>query len=194
LKAQIAGRGERERLLSALKGKFEVSARDGEFVRAPGIDATFDYLNQTGDFRVAFPDLNKETFPFRLVSVAGTIDGAVVAADEVVVQSSLVNLTGQGKIDLAHRQIDGKGLIAVLRPVEEVLGRIPVVGSIFGGSIIGIPVRVTGALERPEVTYLSPKDVGAELLNIPVRILGIPFGAMKLFTPGGAEPLEKSDQ
>jgi hypothetical protein len=194
LKARIVGKGESDRFLTALKGKFEVNARDGEFVRAPGIDATFDYLNQTGDFKVAFPDLNKETFPYRLVSVSGSIDGAVVAVDEVVVQSPLINLSGQGRIDLARKQIDGKGLIAVLRPVEEVLGRIPVVGSIFGGSIIGIPVRVTGPLERPEVTYLSPTDVGAELLNIPVRILGIPFGAMKLFTPGNGESRERSNQ
>jgi hypothetical protein len=185
LKARVSGRGERAQLLAALKGKFEISARDGEFVGSPGIDATFDYLNATGDFKVAFPDLNKETFPYRLVSVKGSIDGGIIAADEIVVNSSLLNLSGQAKIDVARKQIDGKVLIAVLKPVDEVLSRIPVVSSIFGGSLIGIPVRVAGALERPEVTYLSPADVGAELLNIPVRILGIPLGAMRLFAPGG---------
>jgi hypothetical protein len=44
-------------------------------------------------------------------------------------------------------------------------------------------VRVTGELEHPHVTYLSPADIGAELLNIPLRILGMPIGAMRLFTP-----------
>ena len=32
-------------------------------------------------------------------------------------------------------------------------------------------------------TYLSPADVGTELLNIPVRILGLPLEAIRLFTP-----------
>jgi hypothetical protein len=55
----------------------------------------------------------------------------------------------------------------------------------LGGSLVGIPVRVTGSLERPDVTYLSPADVGMELLNIPLRILGMPMEMIKLFTPSG---------
>jgi hypothetical protein len=70
-------------------------------------------------------------------------------------------------------------------PGDTIIRRIPLVGSILGigGSILGIPVRVVGPLESPNVTYLSPADVGTELLNIPVRILGLPFEAIRLFTP-----------
>jgi hypothetical protein len=185
LNARINGRGDREHLQSALKGDFQLSARDGEFVRSPAIDATFDYLNATGDFKVAFPDLDRETFPYRFVGVKGRIEGNMLIGDEINVASSLLNLSGQGKVDLERKQIDGKGLIAVLRPVDEVISRIPVISSTLGGSLVGIPVRVTGSLERPDVTYLSPADVGAELLNIPLRILGMPFRAMRLFIPSG---------
>ncbi|MGH7833035.1 MAG: AsmA-like C-terminal domain-containing protein, partial [Candidatus Binatia bacterium] len=183
LKARVWGRGDRDRLLRALKGNFDFNAHDGEFIRSPGIDATFDYLNATGDFRVAFPDLDRETFPYRFVRIKGRIEGEILVGDEINIQSSMLNVSGQGEVDLARQQIDAKGLIAVLKPVDEVIGRIPLVGSIFGGSLVGIPVRVSGSLERPEVNYLSPADVGTELLNIPMRILGIPTEAMKLFTP-----------
>jgi hypothetical protein len=172
-------------LLSSLKGSFELSARDGEFVRAPAADATFDYLNGTGDFKFVFPDLDKETFPYRLVRAKGEIDGEIIVGEEIIVQSSLVDLSGQARIDLARKQVDGKGIIAVLKPVDEVLRPIPVVGAIFGRSFLGIPVRVAGPLSRPQVTYLSPADVGAELLNMPMRIFGIPMEALKLFTPSG---------
>ncbi|MGE5819144.1 MAG: AsmA-like C-terminal domain-containing protein, partial [Deltaproteobacteria bacterium] len=185
LKARITGRGDREHLLPSLKGSFEFSARDGEFVRSGGMDATFDYLNATGDFKVEFPDLDRLAFPYRLVAVKGSIDGEILAADEVIVQSSQLDLSGQGKVDLARKQIDGKALVAVLRPVNEVIREIPLVGSIFGGSLLAIPVRVTGSLERPNVAYLSPQDVGMELLNVPMRILGLPMGAIRLFTPAG---------
>jgi hypothetical protein len=183
LNARVTGRGDREHLLPSLKGSFELSARDGEFVRSPAADATFDYLNETGDFKFVFPDLDRETFPYRVVRVRGGIDGAILVGEEIIVQSSLLNLSGQAKIDLARQQIDGKGLIAVLKPVDEVIRRIPVVSYIFGGSLLGIPVRVAGSLNRPQVTYLSPADVGAELLRMPMRILGIPMEAIKLFTP-----------
>jgi uncharacterized protein YhdP len=190
LTARLAGRGNRGQLLRSLKGDFELSARNGEFVRSPGIDATFDYLNATGDFKVAFPDLDRETFPYRFVGVKGRIEGTMLVADEVNVASSLLNLSGQGKVDLEQKRIDGKGLVSVLKPVDEVIARIPVISSILGGSLVSIPVRVTGALERPDVTYLSPADVGAELLNFSLRILGMPLGAMRLFTPSG-EPRDK---
>ena len=101
-------------------------------------------------------------------------------------------MSGQGKIDLARKQVDGKGLIAVLKPVDEVISRIPVVGSLLGGTIVGIPVRVAGSLDRPEVTYLSPADVGTELLNMPLKILGIPLEAIKLFAPSGQKPDQRN--
>ena len=185
LTARLAGRGNRDQLLRSLKGNFELSARDGEFIRSPGIDATFDYLNTTGDFKVAFPDLDRETFPYQSIGVKGRIDGKMLVGDEIYVASSQFNLSGQGKVDLELKQVDGKGLIAVLKPVDDVIARIPVISSMVGGSLVGIPVRITGSLERPDVTYLSPADLGVELLNIPLRILGMPLKAMRLFTPGG---------
>jgi hypothetical protein len=190
LAAHITGSGDQDRLGSTLKGAFQVTARDGEFLRSPGIDATFDYLNATGDFKVAFPDLDRETFSYQFVGVKGSIAGKVLTGDEVNVASSLLNLSGQGRVDLEREEIDGKGLIAVLRPVDEVLRRIPLIGSIVGPSLLGIPVRVTGSIERPDITYLAPADVGAELLNMPIRILGMPLRAIKLFTPSG-ELLDK---
>ncbi len=185
LAARIVGRGERDQLLRALQGTFELTARNGEFIRSPGIDATFDYLNATGDFQVAFPDLDRQTFPYRFVGVKGRIEGKMLIGDEINVSSSLINLSGQGRVDLELNQIDGKGLIAVLKPIDEVISRIPGISSMLGGSLVGIPVRVTGELEHPAVSYLSPADIGAELINIPLRILGMPLGAMRLFTPRG---------
>jgi hypothetical protein len=186
LAARIAGRGDREQLRPALKGDFQLTAQNGEFVRSPGIDATFDYLNGTGDFKVAFPDLDKERFPYQFVAIKGRMEGNTLIGDEVTVNSSLLNLSGQGKVDLQNKQIDGKALIAVLKPIDEVISRIPVISSIVGGSLVGIPVRVSGSIERPDVTYLSPADVGAELLNIPLRILKVPLGTMRLFAPSGS--------
>ena len=185
LNARLTGSGNRERLAQTLSGGFDFVAREGKFIRSPGIDATFDYLNASGDFKVAFPDLNRETFPYRLIGIKGRIDGKMLIADEVNVNSPQVNLSGQGEVDMERKRIEGKGLVAVLRPVDEVLARIPVISSMLTGSLVGIPIRVAGSIDRPEVTYLSPADVGVELLSIPLRILGMPLGAMRLFTPSG---------
>ena len=167
MRAHLAGRGDGAVLWRSLNGSFEFSAaRDGELIKSPGIDATFDYLNASGNFTGAFPDLNRETFPFRFVGVKGRIEGPMLLADEVNVDSPSVNLSGQGEVDLERKQVDGKGLVAVLKPVDDVLARIPGLRYLFGGSLVAIPIRVSGSLERPDITYLSPADVGAGLLEI----------------------------
>ena len=146
---------------------------------------------------MAFPDLDTESFPFRLISSRGTVQGTSLVNDEVTLQSTLYTIAGTGRIDFEHKQIDARGLVSVLLPGDRIIRRIPVVGSFLADSIVGIvgivgiPIRMTGSLEHPDVTYLSPADVGAELLHIPVRILGLPLEAIRLFTPNVPEPERK---
>ena len=185
LRARLTGGGDAQHLLQSLKGEFEVTARDGEFVRSASVDRTFDYLNATGDFKVAFPDLAKSAFPYRSVSAKGRIDGAKILDGEFVIQASPLTLTAQGGIDVERKHIDLKALVSVSMPGSQVIRHIPLIGGILRESLVGIPIRITGSLDRPDVTYLSPADVGAELLNVPLRILGAPLDAMRLFTPSG---------
>ena len=194
LTGRLSGRGTPEKIAQTLRGDFDFSARDGEILQSPTVDtpleAAFNYLNNTGDFSVVFPDLDKESFPFRLISSRGTVQGTSLVNDEVTLLSSLYTIAGTGRIDFEHKQIDARGLVSVLLPGDRFIRRIPVVGSFLAGSIVGIvgiPIRLTGSLEHPDVTYLAPKDVGAELLRIPVRILGLPLEAIRLFTPNVPE-------
>jgi hypothetical protein len=194
LTGRLTGRGTPEKIAQTLRGDFDFSARDGEILQSPTVDtpleAAFNYLNNTGDFSVVFPDLDKESFPFRLISSRGTVQGTSLVNDEVTLLSSLYTIAGTGRIDFEHKQIDARGLVSVLLPGDRIIRRIPVVGSFLAGSlvgIVGIPIRMTGSLEHPDVTYLSPADVGAELLRIPVRILGLPLDAIRLFAPNVPE-------
>jgi hypothetical protein len=184
LKAQLTGRGRQDRIAKSFKGTYEFVASDGQIMRMPQVDAAFDYLNGTGDFNLAFPDLDRAAWSYDRVMGRGTIDGENIVNDEVVIQAAPYTLSGQGKLDLERKQVDSKGLVSVQLPASEVLRRIPLIGSIIGGSLVGIPVEISGSLERPNVTYLSPTSLGTELLNMPRRILGIPLDAIQLFTPG----------
>ena len=183
LNARLTGSGNRERLAQTLSGGFDFVAREGKFIRSPGIDATFDYLNASGDFKVAFPDLTNAAMPYSLISGKGTVAGQSVFASELIIEASPYAITAQGKADFERNSIEGKGLVTVLLPADKILKNIPLIGSIVSGSIVGIPVSVSGSLERPEVSYLSPAALGAEIINIPLRILKLPLGMLQIFTP-----------
>jgi hypothetical protein len=188
LQAHVTGRGPVEKVAQTLRGQFEFNAQDGQLAQSPNTDtpleATFDFLNRTGHFDVAFPDLDRESFPFRSISIRGYVEGLALVKDEFIIQSSLATITGNGKIDLEHQQIDARGLVSVRIPGAGIVRRIPIFGSILDpSSLLGIPVRVTGSFENPDVSYLSPADVGAQLLNIPMKVFGLPLEAIRLFTP-----------
>ncbi|HXV78842.1 MAG TPA: AsmA-like C-terminal region-containing protein [Candidatus Binatia bacterium] len=192
LQAHVAGKGAPENMLRTLTGAFEFSARGGQFVQSPTVDsaleAAFDYLNEKKDVNVDFPDLDKESAPFQSISAKGTVEGETLVSDELIIQSTLFIISGRGRIDLEHKQIDATALITARLPGNRITRRIPLIGSFLGSSIVGIPVRITGSLEQPNVTYLSPSAVGAELLDIPRKILGLPLEAIRLFTPTMRRP------
>jgi hypothetical protein len=185
LKARLTGGGDAQHLLQSLTGEFEVDARDGEFVQSAVVDDTFDYLNNTGDFKVVFPDLDKGGFSYQSVSAKGGLDGGKIVNGEFIVRAAPLTVTARGGVDLERKQIDLKGLVSLSMPGHQVIRHVPLIGGLMGGAVLGIPIRITGSVDGPEVTYLSPADVGAELLNLPLRVLGVPLDAIRLFTPSG---------
>ncbi len=88
---------------------------------------------------------------------------------------------------LEQKTIDAKGLVTVLLPADKIIKNIPLVGSIVSGSMVGIPVEVTGGFEHPQVSYSSLAALGSEIVNIPLRILGLPLGMLQIFTPRAPE-------
>ena len=85
-----------------------------------------------------------------------------------------------------------KGLVSVSMPGNQVMKHIPIIGSLIGGRLVGIPLRITGSFDRPDVSYLAPADVGMELMNMPLRVLQAPLDAIRLFTPGAETRDNKS--
>ena len=100
-------------------------------------------------------------------------------------------MAGQGRVDLGRQQVDAQFLVYTATPWEQSVRRIPVIGFVLGGSLLGIPVRITGPLEKPNVSYLSPSALGSALLNIPARILGFPPDTVRILNPAQPEAAGK---
>ncbi|MBI1815400.1 MAG: hypothetical protein HYR72_10510 [Deltaproteobacteria bacterium] len=64
------------------------------------------------------------------------------------------------------------------------MSRIPVISGILGGQLVSIPVAVSGSINNPVVTPLSPSAVGRELLGLMERTLSLPFQLIAPLWPG----------
>jgi hypothetical protein len=183
LQAHVTGRGPVEKVAQTLRGQFEFNAQDGQLAQSPNtntpLEATFDFLNRTGHFDVAFPDLDRESFPFRSISIRGYVEGLALVKDEFIIQSSLATITGNGKIDLEHQQIELEAMSVRMQGRDR---QTHTHFRLYSHPPLYLEFRCQPALNNL-VSYLSPADVGAQLLSIPMKVFGLPLEAIRLFTP-----------
>ncbi|MGD9321312.1 MAG: hypothetical protein PVH99_15170, partial [Desulfobacteraceae bacterium] len=66
---------------------------------------------------------------------------------------------------------------------------------VLQGTLIAVPVRVSGDLADPKVSPMSASAVGSSLLDVMKRTLELPFELMEVEPTGGAEniPIEPNE-
>jgi len=74
-------------------------------------------------------------------------------------------------------------MVAPLRQVNKLLGNTPIVGNLLGGSVISVPVKVTGTPAEPQVTYLPPSAVASSLSGMMKRTMNLPVSILSPLFP-----------
>jgi uncharacterized protein YhdP len=97
-----------------------------------------------------------------------------------VIDGSSADIAGQGTVNLVTGETDMIVLVSPFKTVDALVKYTPVIGDWLGGTLVSIPVRVSGAFSDPTVTPLSPTAVGSSLLNLMKNTVGLP---VKLIEP-----------
>jgi hypothetical protein len=99
---------------------------------------------------------------------------------EATLDGPSVKWAAEGLVDLPAGSLDIILLVAPLTTVDAVVSRIPILSGVLGGSLVSIPVKVSGDFADPKITPLPPSAVGKGLLNVVTRTLRLP---MKVIQP-----------
>ena len=170
--ARAAGKG--GNLLSSLEGTVGLSARDGKIYRYPLLAKIFSILSVTEIFRGKTPELGGSGFPYRTLVVNGEMRQGKLLLDRAFIDGSSIDLIAEGEVDIARNKIDLVVLVAPFSTINWIVRHIPLVGKVMGGTLISIPVKVSGDLADPEVTFLAPSAVGSRLVELMKNILQLP--------------------
>jgi hypothetical protein len=187
LSAKISGRGtlaEVGALGRALNGHVEFTARNGRVARVGRGAQMLSALSvATGSFgEVA--GLTKEDLPYASIKAIGDLAGGSLVLREAIIDGPTVQMVGQGSINVIDQTVDITLLVAPLRKIDSVVSQIPVIRNILGDRLVSIPVAVSGSINNPVVTPLSPSAVGRELLSLMQRTLSLPFQLITPLWPG----------
>jgi hypothetical protein len=98
-------------------------------------------------------------------------------------------------VDYIRNKIDVMVLVAPFKTVDWVVKKIPLVRRVLRGTLIAVPIKVTGDLADPKVSPMSASAVGSSLLDVMKRTVKLPLEVIDVEPTGGAEdiPIEPNE-
>jgi hypothetical protein len=117
------------------------------------------------------------------MAVRGDIHKGIFTVEKAYIGGQSLDIIAQGEIDLGQQKMDLVVLVAPFSTLNWVIRHIPLVGKIMGGTLISIPVRVSGDPADPDVVFLSPTAVGTRLLNLLENIIKLPVEIISPILP-----------
>jgi hypothetical protein len=170
LAAELQTRGRQPDLARNLTGTAQAEVRDGRVKK-------FALIGNILAFRglASLEDMEKgEGFPYRRMTARGHFAGGRFMLEEGFFDSPAARLAASGHIDLLGANSHLSVLIAPLTTVERVVGAIPLIGDVFGGTMVALPVAVNGDIRNPVIVPLGPRAITDQLLGIFERTLKLP--------------------
>ena len=175
LAGEITANVQPEKMSETFRGKLNLEARDGRVYRSTVLAKIFALLNVTEIYRGKLPDLVQEGCAYDSLKARTTLKNGKVLFEDVVFDGHCAKLVGTGAIDLASLQVDFTVLVSPFKTVDTVIRQVPLLGRALGGTLVTIPLKVTGDLTDPSVVPLSPTAVGSGLLNTMKNVFQLPF-------------------
>ncbi len=185
LTGTVTATGNAADLAQLVQGHVEVQATNGRVYRMASVAKALSAISIASGSIGNVAKMSQEGLPFDRMTLKGDLRRSVLAFSEAVLDGPTVKIAATGSLDFAARTIDAVFLVAPLKTVDSVVSRLPVIGTMLGGSLVSVPVAVKGPLGDPKVTPLSPSAIGSELVGIMKRTVNLPLRVMQPLWPGG---------
>ena len=182
IRGRVTGQGD---VISSLRGNGAITVKNGVIYRLPALAKMLSLLNLTEIFRAKFPDLRAQGFAYNSAIVKGTLMGGTLVLNEMIVDGTTMDVTGRGSFALKDKTVNLTLLVSPLKTANYIIDKIPVVNYILSGTLITIPITVTGEFDDPKVKIVPAAAVGEGLVGITKRTLKLPFKIIAPVIPGG---------
>jgi hypothetical protein len=151
----LSMRGTNETLLKSLQGKISFSAKKGRVYRDIVVLRVLSFLTISELIKGSYSKLEKEGLPYDSFTLQAEIQNGEIKLSDAVLKSPVANMTGHGSVDLRDKTMYFRLSVAPFTNVDAVVKNVPLVGNMLGGSLVNIPVRVTGPFNDPDVKVLK---------------------------------------
>ncbi|EKD39256.1 MAG: membrane protein-like protein [uncultured bacterium] len=183
--SKITARGKMDDLVKNMKGPVQLTLSNGVIEQDKLVARTLEVLNFTEIVRGRLPDLDSTGFAYRTMTLQGKFQNGKLLIHKYFMDGETLDLIGYGEIDLEKKTLDGQLLAAPFKTVDTIVKYIPGVNYLLGGSLVAIPIGITGVLGDPRVEVMSASAVGSSLYNLAERTIKSPLKLFDTFNPWG---------
>lgn len=183
--SKVTAEGKMHELVKNLKGPLQLTLKNGVIKQAEWVSRTLEVLNVTEIVKGRLPDLRTQGFAYTTMTLQGEFKNGKLIIHELFMDGETLELVGYGEIDLEDETLEVQLLAAPLKTVDTVVKYIPGVNYLLGGSLVAIPVSITGTLDDPQVEVMSASAVSSSLYNLAKRTIAAPFKLIEQINPWG---------
>jgi len=181
--ANLVAAGTGDEFFQSARVTYALSARDGAIRKFEALAEVVDTVNESGAVKTTLPAITESGLQYKAASAKGSFDLHTLRLDEAVLDIDLAKIVAQGSVDIDTRRIDATVLVAPFKRINKIIGKLPILGRIFGGSLLAVPVGVSGTIDAPVVVPLSPVAVTTRVLDIFTNTLKLPADLVNTVSP-----------
>lgn len=180
LEGRLAGEAPLEMLGRSLDGHVKFKAEDGRIHRFDLLGRILATINLTELVRGKGSDLMGEGLAYRQIDIEAQLENNALTLDKALIDGASAEIAASGSLDLDADEIDMVVLVAPLKTVDALVKFTPIVNTWLEGTLVSIPVRVSGKIDDPDIVPMSPTAVGSSLINLLKNTVQLPI---KLIEP-----------
>jgi hypothetical protein len=181
--SKITARGKMNDLVKNLRGPLEITLSKGVFEQNKVLSRTLEVLNVTEIVKGRLPDLSTSGLAYNTTTLQGKFQNGKLIIDKFFMDGETLTLVGNGEVLLEGETIKVQLLAAPFKTVDSIVKHIPGINYILGGTLVTIPVSITGTLDDPHVTIMSASAIGSSLFKLAERTIKSPFKLLEMINP-----------
>jgi hypothetical protein len=162
-----------------LRGTFVLTAKDGRINKFDEFAKILKVANVTQVLVGQSSDLKQGGMAYKTFTTDMVITGPRVEMKSMTLDASGLDAGAHGTIDFDRETLDIDVLVAPVKTLNWIVSHTPIVRSIFGGSILAIPVHVGGTISHPVVVPLGAQAVSSRLFDILGNTVKLPAEMIK---------------
>ncbi len=181
--SQVTAKGKMDRLVKRMQGPLQMTFSNGVIQQSKILARVLEVLNVTEIIKGRLPDLTTKGLRYNTMTIEGQFREGLLTVDKYHLNGETLDLVGQGTINLVERTLDMQLVAAPLQTIDSIVRHIPGINYLLGGSLISIPVSISGPATDPKVSILSPSAVSSGVFNLAKRTIKAPFKLLDALTP-----------